>query len=104
MMTAAVYGTSALNGRRYRRTKAELAEIDAAIYEIAEAEEPVTVRGLFYRVMSLRPGPQDRARLQRRTASGPQDAPGRRTPLRLDHRRQPPTAQASNVFQRPSGA
>jgi hypothetical protein len=52
-MSASIYGTSALNGQRYRRTKAELAEIDAAIYEIAEAEEPVTVRGLFYRVMSL---------------------------------------------------
>ena len=51
-MTTSVYGTSALNGGRYRRTQAELAEIDAAIYEIAEAEEPVTVRGLFYRVMS----------------------------------------------------
>ncbi len=52
-MTAPVYGASALNGHRYRRTKAELAEIDTAIYEIAEAEEPITVRGLFYRVMSL---------------------------------------------------
>jgi hypothetical protein len=52
-MSAAVYGTSELNGCRYRRTKTELAEIDAAIYEIAEVEEPVTVRGLFYRVMSL---------------------------------------------------
>jgi hypothetical protein len=52
-VTATVYGTSALNGGRYRRTKAELADINAAIYEIAEAEEPVTVRGLFYRVMSL---------------------------------------------------
>ena len=51
-MSNAVYGTSALNGQRRRRTKAELAEIDAAIYEVAEAEEPVTVRGLFYRVMS----------------------------------------------------
>jgi hypothetical protein len=47
-----VYGTSGLNGKRRRRTNAELAEIDDAIYEIAEAEEPVTVRGLFYRVMS----------------------------------------------------
>ncbi len=47
-----IYRTSALNGRRYRRTNAELAEIYAAIYRIAEAEEPVTVRGLFYRVMS----------------------------------------------------
>jgi hypothetical protein len=47
-----VYGTSALNGRRYRRTQAELAEIDAAIYAIADVERPCTVRGLFYRVMS----------------------------------------------------
>jgi hypothetical protein len=48
----AVYGTSALNGRRYRRTQAELTDIDAAIYDIAEAERPCTIRGLFYRVMS----------------------------------------------------
>lgn len=47
-----VYGASAVNGQRHRCTKAELAEIDVAIYEIAEAEQPVTVRGLFYRVMS----------------------------------------------------
>jgi hypothetical protein len=49
------YETSALNGngRRYRRTNDELAQIDAAILEVAEAENPVTVRGLFYRVMSL---------------------------------------------------
>ena len=48
----ALYGTSALNGRRHRRTNAELTLINGAIYEIAEAEQPVTVRGLFYRVMS----------------------------------------------------
>ena len=47
--TATAYPTSALNGHRYRRTKAELA---AAIYEIAGAERPVTIRGLFYCVMS----------------------------------------------------
>jgi hypothetical protein len=46
------YGTSSLNGRRYRRTNAELAEIDTAIYEIAEAEQPVSTRGVYYRVMS----------------------------------------------------
>jgi hypothetical protein len=48
---SAVYGTSPI--KRNRRTKAQLAEIDEAIYDIAEAEQPVTVRGLFYRVMSL---------------------------------------------------
>jgi hypothetical protein len=46
-----VYGTSAL--KRKRRTQEELQEIDNAIYEIAEDERPITVRGLFYRVMSL---------------------------------------------------
>jgi hypothetical protein len=49
---AKVYGTSALNGSRHRRTNAELEDIDDNICEIAEAEKPVTVRGLFYRVMS----------------------------------------------------
>jgi hypothetical protein len=52
LVTATVYGTSALNGQRYRRTNVELAEIDAAIYEIAEAERPASVRGLFYRMVS----------------------------------------------------
>ncbi len=47
-----IYEISAANGRRYRRTKSELAKIDAAIFDIAEEEQPVTVRGLFYRVMS----------------------------------------------------
>lgn len=45
-----VYGTSPL--KRQRRTNAELAAIDAAIYEIADEEHPISVRGLFYRVMS----------------------------------------------------
>ena len=49
-MTAEAYDTSAV--KRRRRTNAELAELDAAIYEIAAEECPVTVRGLFYRVMS----------------------------------------------------
>ncbi len=48
-----IYEASALSGHRHRRTNAELAQIDAAILEVAEAENPVTVRGLFYRVMSL---------------------------------------------------
>jgi hypothetical protein len=53
-MTASVYGTGVLNGnpKRHRSTKTQLAEIDDAIYDIAEAEKPITVRGLFYRVMS----------------------------------------------------
>jgi hypothetical protein len=52
-MSADVYGTSALNGRRHRRTNAELEEVDDAIWQIARADRPVTVRGLFYRVMTL---------------------------------------------------
>ena len=47
-----VYRTSPLNGARHRRTQAELEEIDDAIYVIARDERPITVRGLFYRVMS----------------------------------------------------
>ena len=52
MTSTVVYGISQLNGHRHRSTKAELAEIDAAIHEIAEAEHPVTIRGLFYRMVS----------------------------------------------------
>lgn len=48
--TRTAYRTSAV--KRRRRTNSELATIDAAIYEIAEQERPVSVRGLFYRVMS----------------------------------------------------
>lgn len=53
MTTTGIYEASPLNGhRRYRRTNAELAQIDAAILDIAEAENPTTARGLFYRVVS----------------------------------------------------
>src|ERR1700747_196634 len=51
-MTTTIYGTSALNGHRRRSTKAELAEIDAAIYEISDAQRPITVRGIFYQMVS----------------------------------------------------
>lgn len=53
-MTTTVYRTGALNGKpkRRRSTKAQLAEVDAAIFDIGQAENPITVRGLFYRVMS----------------------------------------------------
>lgn len=44
------YGTRTT--KRTRRTRAEIAELEEAIYEVAEAERPVTVRGVFYRVMS----------------------------------------------------
>ena len=49
-MTAAVYGTSAI--KRNRRSKVELEVLEAAIYEVAAAERPCTIRGVFYRVMS----------------------------------------------------
>lgn len=45
-----LYRTSEL--KRRRSTKAEIAEIDTAIYEIAAEEQPITIRGLFYRMVS----------------------------------------------------
>lgn len=45
-----VYRTSAV--KRDRRTKFELATLDAAIVTAVETETPVTVRGVFYRVVS----------------------------------------------------
>jgi hypothetical protein len=46
----AVYGASPV--KRQRRTKAELATVDDAIIEAVETEHPVTLRGVFYRVVS----------------------------------------------------
>ncbi len=49
-MTTTVYGTSAI--KRSRRTRAEIEDLEAAIYDVANAEKPCTIRGVFYRVMS----------------------------------------------------
>lgn len=50
---SAVYGTSAIKaGGRRRSTRAEVEELQSAIYAVAQAEKPCTVRGVFYRVMS----------------------------------------------------
>jgi hypothetical protein len=45
-----VYGTSGL--KRSRRTNAELHELDLAICQVCAEDHPLTVRGVFYRVMS----------------------------------------------------
>jgi len=42
----------AVKRKRNRSSNAELAEIDGAIFRIAREEHPVTVRGLFYRLVS----------------------------------------------------
>lgn len=44
------YGTSAL--KRSRRTRAELEDLDTAILAVCAADHPLSVRGVFYRVMS----------------------------------------------------
>jgi hypothetical protein len=44
------YGTSAL--KRSRRTNAELDQLHAAILTVCEEDHPLSVRGVFYRVMS----------------------------------------------------
>lgn len=46
-----VYGASTV--KRERRTRAELAAIDDAIIEAVELEHPITLRGAFYRVVSM---------------------------------------------------
>jgi hypothetical protein len=45
-----VYRTSPI--KRERRTRAQLADLDAAIIGVCEDDHPMTVRGVFYRVMS----------------------------------------------------
>jgi len=44
------YGTS--TARRSRRSKAEVEELEEAIYAVVAAEQPCTIRGVFYRIMS----------------------------------------------------
>jgi hypothetical protein len=47
---SAVYGPSTVS--RERRTRAELAAVDDAIIAAVELEHPITLRGVFYRVVS----------------------------------------------------
>jgi hypothetical protein len=44
------YGTSPI---RQRRSKAEVASLKAALYELVAADKPMTVRQVFYRAVSL---------------------------------------------------
>ena len=48
--TPEVYRTSPVN--RTRRTKVEIGELQDAILAVCEADHPLSVRGVFYRVMS----------------------------------------------------
>lgn len=47
---ALTYGTSAI--RRTRHTRQQMDLLDQAIYDIARAEQPISVRGAFYRVLT----------------------------------------------------
>lgn len=49
-MTTGSYGTSPL--RRNRRTAAQYDELDLTIVSVCELDHPLSVRGVFYRVMS----------------------------------------------------
>ncbi len=51
MTAATIYGTSPL--KRQRRTKEQITSLDAAIVKAVSTETPVTVRGVFYRVVSV---------------------------------------------------
>jgi hypothetical protein len=46
-----VYGARTV--KRHRRTNTELEIVDTAIYEAVRDEHPVTLRGVFYRVVSI---------------------------------------------------
>lgn len=49
-MSAAVYGSSTV--KRQRRSQAQLADLDEAIVTAVLADHPVTLRGVYYRVVS----------------------------------------------------
>jgi hypothetical protein len=50
-MTITINGTSAV--KRSRRTNTEIATLDQAIFDFARRENPISVRGIFYRVESV---------------------------------------------------
>jgi len=47
-----IYGTSPVKRRRRRRTKADIEALHDAIYTVCLADHPLSVRGVFYRVLS----------------------------------------------------
>lgn len=51
MTTVAAYGSSPIN--RHRRTKAEMAAVREAILRLLAQDNPMTVRQVFYRLVSL---------------------------------------------------
>lgn len=51
MSATALYGSSTV--KRCRRSRAELAEVDEAISQAVAEEHPVTLRGVYYRVVSV---------------------------------------------------
>lgn len=52
-MAESVYGTKPTSAvKRSRRTKTELGELHNAILNVCELDHPLSVRGVFYRVMS----------------------------------------------------
>lgn len=55
-----VYGTSPVK-RRYRRTNAELKALDEAIVAAIEEDWPVSLRGVYYRVVSAGAAPKTEA-------------------------------------------
>lgn len=57
--TTTVYGASPV--KRVRRTNAELATINGAIIDAVHLEHPVTVRGVYYRVVSAGAVPKTEA-------------------------------------------
>jgi hypothetical protein len=52
-MTAAAEAYEASHVKRRRRTSAELHEVDQAIVEAISQDAPVTLRGVYYRVVSM---------------------------------------------------
>lgn len=45
------YGTSPV--KRRRRTRAEIETLESAVYTLVKRDQPMTIRGIFYRVVSL---------------------------------------------------
>ena len=94
-MTTTLYRSRST--KRPRRTRRDVDVIKAAILETLEADHPMTVRQLFYRLVSNGAIDKTEAEYKQTVAAlDGRDAALRRDPIRLDRRQHAMDAEAPN--------
>ena len=93
---AAVYQSSPI--KRHRRTKREVEVIREAMHDLLAEENPMTVRQVFYRLVSMRVIDKTEAEYQTVVRLLGDDATRRRDPVFLDCRRNQVDAKATDAW------